>query len=465
MSRIKYKNFILSVVSLFLVAAFIFSGGDFHPKIKLQRIEIVSRERRYSFRRENATSVSNSIKLLEKDFQDRFQQLVENLQEDDESYKSLLKTTLDDYVTQKTCTPQQNIIFLKTHKTGSSTLTNILNRYADINNLRMLIPSGKQNRFDWPNKFTPFSADVRLLGPETKANMLVNHARFSKESMQQMISKPTKFITILRNPVTQFDSLFHYEGFDKLLSIQRKYRAMDIFLSSPKHYYQRLLRKRETPEALPLLRNSMLYDLGFTFHERPRGDDSDARVGKAIQEIDETFDMVLLMDYFDESLVLLMNELCWGFEDIIYMKHNVRAKRKNVSTKTADRIRKWNSADWELYKHFNKTFWNKIQKYGSAKFAKDLREFRERNNELVKNCQIKSEDTLPPFSTVKQYKLGGNVRQEYQSLCEKILLSEVEYLQRFRDQYELEFKKSSKNDSSRVQREILSRMQNLVPEF
>ena len=160
-----------------------------------------------------------------------------------------------------------------------------------------------------------------------------------------------------------------------------------------------------------------------------------------------------------------MKELCWGFEDIIYMKHNVRAKRKKVSTKNAERILKWNAADWELYKHFNKTFWKKIQDYGSVEFAKDLREFRERNNELAKNCQVKIEDTLPRFSTVKQYKLEGGVRQEYQSLCEKILLSEVEYLQRFRDQYELEFKKSSQNDSNHVQQEMLRRMQSFTPEF
>ena len=36
--------------------------------------------------------------------------------------------------------------------------------------------------------------------------------------------------------------------------------------------------------------------------------------------------MVLIMEYFDESLVLLKRELCWELDDVVYFKLNQRSK-------------------------------------------------------------------------------------------------------------------------------------------
>jgi len=41
---------------------------------------------------------------------------------------------------ESTCTPKSNIFFLKTHKTGSSTVQNLLLRYGDKNNLTFALP-------------------------------------------------------------------------------------------------------------------------------------------------------------------------------------------------------------------------------------------------------------------------------------------------------------------------------------
>jgi len=55
-----------------------------------------------------------------------------------------------------------NIAFLKTHKTGSSTITSILNRFADMNNLEIAIPL-IENRFDWPYEFKVGKVDIITL--------------------------------------------------------------------------------------------------------------------------------------------------------------------------------------------------------------------------------------------------------------------------------------------------------------
>ena len=42
------------------------------------------------------------------------------------------------------------------------------------------------------------------------------------------------------------------------------------------------------------------------------------------RELDAQFDLVLILERFDESLVLLQDLMCWPTEDIVYLKQNER---------------------------------------------------------------------------------------------------------------------------------------------
>ena len=44
----------------------------------------------------------------------------------------------------------------------------------------------------------------------------------------------------------------------------------------------------------------------------------------ANRELDAQFDLVLILERFDESLVLLQDLMCWPTEDIVYLKQNER---------------------------------------------------------------------------------------------------------------------------------------------
>ena len=48
-------------------------------------------------------------------------------------------------------------------------------------------------------------------------------------------------------------------------------------------------------------------------------------IKKHIDELAEKIDLVLIMEYFDESLVLLKRELCWDLDDVVYFKLNQRS--------------------------------------------------------------------------------------------------------------------------------------------
>lgn len=48
----------------------------------------------------------------------------------------------------------------------------------------------------------------------------------------------------------------------------------------------------------------------------------------------QAVDLVLIMEYFDESLILLKRKLCWELDDMLYFRLNQRAieyKENNIS--------------------------------------------------------------------------------------------------------------------------------------
>lgn len=68
--------------------------------------------------------------------------------------------------------------------------------------------------------------------------------------------------------------------------------------------------------------SGQIFDLGLQhkYYNDP------VMIQKHIDELAEKIDLVLIMEYFDESLVLLKRELCWELDDVVYFKLNQRSK-------------------------------------------------------------------------------------------------------------------------------------------
>lgn len=48
------------------------------------------------------------------------------------------------------------------------------------------------------------------------------------------------------------------------------------------------------------------------------------KVQETINELDMQLDFVMITEYFDESLVMLQNIMCWSMDDVVYLKKNFR---------------------------------------------------------------------------------------------------------------------------------------------
>ena len=324
-----------------------------------------------------------------------------------------------------TCKPVNNILFLKVHKTGSSTVTNILNRYGDRRDLLFALPV-ERNHFNWPHLFL-----LNYTMPIGRApNILCNHARFNKAPMHWLFPRETtRYVTMIREPTKQFESVFNYYQFGKrFLELRNVTSALESFLRNAEFY----LKKGKGSGLFNLLKNPTLFDLGLdTKYHGNR-----TAVRNYIRLLQQEFDLVMLMEYFDESLVLLKRRFCWKIEDVLYFKQNERTnKEKQIITSQAMKlIRKWNSEDVFLYHVFNHTLWKMIEQEGPD-FFQDLSLFRKEKESMEKACLQEGNFLTSPFTgkQVRGYAVKPNISEQLSEICNKIIMNEVPYLKYLRE--------------------------------
>ena len=98
------------------------------------------------------------------------------------------------------------------------------------------------------------------------------------------------------------------------------------------------------------LNNGLMYEFGMDENDIR----NESKIKEKIQEIDETFDLILIKEYFNESLVLLKHKLCWSYEDLATFKLNVHEETSKtvISKEAREKLRAWLDPSYKLYEHF-----------------------------------------------------------------------------------------------------------------
>ncbi|XP_023866806.1 galactosylceramide sulfotransferase [Salvelinus sp. IW2-2015] len=330
------------------------------------------------------------------------------------------------------CVPKVDIMFMKTHKTASSTLLNIIFRFGEKHGLKFAFPKGR-NDFFYPSPF--LCSQVKDYQPGVCFNILCNHMRFNGHEVAKLLPADAPYFTILRDPAELFESSFHYysRAIPLTWGIHGDSKLAE-FLREPMNYY--------TPGSYNsfYLKNLLFFDFGFDNNLEP----DHPLVERGIQTLSQRFQLVLMAEHFEESLILLKDTLCWTMEDMLFFKLNAR-KDSSVSRLTPElkaKAREWNGADWRLYQHFNATFWAKVEAYGWTRMEQEVKELRRRNAEMAAMCiegggaveagLIRDTDLLPWQPVGENFILGYNLRKnidpKYRELCRKMLTPEIQYL-------------------------------------
>ena len=126
------------------------------------------------------------------------------------------------------------------------------------------------------------------------------------------------------------------------------------------------------------------------------------KIDDFIADLAQEFDYVLLTDYFDESLVLLKEQMGWKMQDIFFMKrfYTTDRSRKDsrLSQRTIDRIFKYNVVDVQLYNFFHQMYKMKARAYGKELLDQKTAEFRRLRLEFENRCFNKPEDHSASFN-------------------------------------------------------------------
>ncbi|XP_061762449.1 galactosylceramide sulfotransferase [Nerophis ophidion] len=358
-----------------------------------------------------------------------------NIPEVPVSYSCAHRPSQPSSPSKRTCTPKVDIMFMKTHKAASSTFLNILFRFGQKHHLRFAFPDSR-NDFFYPAFFQ--RSHVKDYKPGMCFNIICNHMRFNADEVAKLLPVDTSYITILRDPAELFESSFHY--FSRVVPFTWRMPGGDKlaeFLRDPHYYFH--------PEGFNAfyLKNLLFFDFG----QENMLELDDPRVDEGIRSISERFQLVMLREHFEESLILLKDALCWEMEDLLFFKLNAR-NSSTVSKLTPylrARALQWNALDWKLYQHFNETFWEKVDAYGRGRMAEDVAELRRRNAEMADACieeghavdatSIQETDMQPwqPIGekSIMGYNLKKNIDEAQMKLCRKMLMPELQYLTEF----------------------------------
>ncbi|KAJ6669267.1 hypothetical protein lerEdw1_008076 [Lerista edwardsae] len=327
--------------------------------------------------------------------------------------------------------PITNVMFLKTHKTASSTILNILYRFSEKHNLTVALPSSWNFHLGYPRYFrATFVEEFKTIG--RNFNIMCNHLRFSLPEVRRVMPNDTFYFSILRNPIALLESSYVYY---KNLPGFRNSKNVNEFLSSPWSYFN-TSEKNSNYHA----RNNMWFDLGY---DNNAVYDEDY-VQSTIQDIEQNFQLMLLADYFDESMILLKHTLCWDLDDVVYFKLNSRSldSVQRLTPESQDKVKEWCALDWKLYQHFNNTFWRKIQEKMDLKtLYEEVKLLQKRQKELMDVCLLEEtgingnkikDKKLKPYQSGQAKILGYNLKDNLDNVtlkvCQKLILPELQYM-------------------------------------
>jgi len=285
--------------------------------------------------------------------------------------------------------------FVKTHKTGSSTVASIILRVGLEHNRSVMLPETDDTHLGWPASFPGSEVDRASGGPRHQYDVIVHHAVFNNAAYRSYLRPKPFFITVLREPTSQAISAYHYYT-----------RVKDSLGDTTWAEHLDLIENGSHPIVFnALFRNSQAYDLGWyetqlgrTFgfindswiSEAYKSDHDEVSVQAWIDTLDFDFrrsGIVLILEYIDEGLVLLRQRVGCRVSDMAYTIVNPRKDRPVLpSSEELLRLRAINSVDCKLYQHFNKTFWLKWNGGNQTVLNMELSELRHLNTELSRAC-------------------------------------------------------------------------------
>lgn len=277
------------------------------------------------------------------------------------------------------CTkPVTSIVYLKTHKTGSTSWKSVFLFYGEKRNLTICMDSVNKWQLNWPYRIHI----ERIIKPHyEKCNILADEMVYDEETVRKLMPSTYVTITSVRHPIEHFFSMYRYVGIHKAVErltnkTLEKFEAMRIFFKHPLLLQNIWATYSYQPNVQLMQPNLQLYTLGLNTTNPQQ-----------ILKMSNKINYFIISEFNDESLVLLKKGMCCQFEDLLYRKQNVgrSGKKEEVVPKDIKQsILKFNQGDLILYNIALKRYRQQVKAY--RHFENDVKVFREKQKIYQDTC-------------------------------------------------------------------------------
>ncbi|XP_013410885.1 galactose-3-O-sulfotransferase 2 [Lingula anatina] len=285
------------------------------------------------------------------------------------------------------CTVYKHVVYVKISETGSTMFFDVMRRFALKYSLARALPRfrmhfyGDENVALIPRPAKIKQRFVRIDRPQQRFDVMYHHMVFDGDIVSRVMPRDTFYVTMLRYPWAQFKSVLNkYNLLQKYAPGNDTAIELEQFLENPYKYW-----RNGSVRTSAFSRNGMMMELGFPDEtEDVRNDD--LVIQAYIKYLEQRFGLVMLVEFLDQSLILLRRMLCWEMEDILYtpMEGNNYPFKGNKDQKLISAHQKWSKADYAVYRHFKEKLLGLINKQ-PAEFHDEVLLFK-RALEYVKIC-------------------------------------------------------------------------------
>jgi hypothetical protein len=196
---------------------------------------------------------------------------------------------------------------------------------------------------------------------DVKFDIFTLHNRWNKKEVMTLLQEAVPTFTIIRDPVQVFDSLFHYHD-----EFREFYAVKDI------HEMVLMMQNTTSPNLFRerymgiFGRNQLSWDMGIS----PDLFDNMTAMRKEIERLDREFDLVMIADRLDESLILLNELLNWPLKNVVHLNLNRRKPEKLTFLSKIEKkvISNWLAADIQIFDHFSQRFNEKLSEINRKHF-------------------------------------------------------------------------------------------------
>ncbi|KAL8593176.1 hypothetical protein ACOMHN_009831 [Nucella lapillus] len=409
------------------------AGGRPTGPGKVEKRRLVEKSQGYSDSPQNHTTVfSSSQKALygeltgKKDFPD----------DSDVDPRLLMPLRSSGGAGEGACFPHHHLVFIKVHKAASSTLANIIQRYGFTRNLNFVLPNRppKSVAYNYISKRGELFNQTSILPPPPGGHydLLWNHAIYNRTAFNSFMPHDTVYISILREPFQQFVSSYAFYNSPD----------MDKYLSSRVNPFSHYLYYMPHTQLLNYFRNKQAEDLGMG----PQHVLNSTLRHLYLQDLNQELQLVLITEFFDESLVLLRRLLCWSIKDILYMPQNKNSFKPKFVFSGQDyaRHQQLAAADYDLYKFFKHKFL-RILAAQELDFEHEVTHFREVLREVRRFCQ------QTPLNSSRQFfvpRSPWSLAFTINSLeCRMLVIHELTFLDKLLEVHKAKIQHASPGDA------------------